>query len=89
MNPRPERMFLRYRSGEEILEGDRVLFHRNAAEVLLVARESGNPESDWYMRQFGGGVLISDPAASGRTFIPADQIEDYEDLVFVSRAPKD
>jgi TPR repeat protein len=31
-------------------------------------------------------VLILDPRVSGRTFIPKDQLDDYEDLEFVSRA---
>jgi len=31
-------------------------------------------------------VMVLDPAVSGRTFIPADQLEEYEDLEFVSRA---
>jgi hypothetical protein len=38
------------------------------------------------MKEFGGGVLVSDPAVSGRTFIPANQLSEYEDLAFVSRA---
>jgi hypothetical protein len=31
-------------------------------------------------------VLISDPTVSGRTFIPKEQLDEYEDLEFVSRA---
>lgn len=37
------------------------------------------------MQEFGGGVMILDPMVSGRTFIPTDQINEYEDLEFVSR----
>jgi hypothetical protein len=38
------------------------------------------------MKEYGGGVMILDPKVSGRTFIPADQLDDYEDLEFASRA---
>jgi hypothetical protein len=79
-------MILKYRSGEEIRKGDRVLFHGNAAEVELVARDPNDPEAVWHMQEFGGGVLVLDPMVSGRTFIPKDQLDEYEDLEFVSRA---
>jgi hypothetical protein len=79
---------LRYRSGEEIIKGDRVLFHRNPAEVEKVSSDpdSNDPETRWYMQEFGGGVLILDPLVSGRTFIRADSIDEYEDLEFLGRA---
>ena len=78
---------LRYRSGEEIRKGDRVLFHGNAAQVELVACDPNDPDQviAWHMQETGGGVMILDPAVSGRTFIETDAIEDYEDLEFVSR----
>jgi hypothetical protein len=60
-----------------------VRFHGNAAEVELVACDSNDPEAAWHMQEFGGGVLILDPMVSGRTFIPKDQIDEYEDLEFV------
>jgi len=79
---------LKYRSGEEIKKGDRVLFHGNPAEVQLVACDTDDtdPAVAWYMKEFGGGVLISDPKASGRTFIRSSSLDDYEDLEFKSRA---
>jgi len=77
---------LTYRSGEDILRGDRVLFHGNPAEIELVAIDSNNPEHAWHVREFGGGVLVRDPKVSGCTLIPRDQLAEYEDLEFVSRA---
>lgn len=79
---------LKYRSGEEIKAGDQVLFHGNPAEVELVACDPNdpNPAVAWYLKEFGGGVLISDPKASGRTFIRRSSLDDYEDLDFKSRA---
>jgi hypothetical protein len=79
-------MALHYQSGEEIKSGDRVLFHGNPAEIQLVATDSADPNQAWYVQECAGGVMILDPAVSGRTFIAANQISDYEDLEFVSRA---
>jgi len=79
-------LILKYRSGEEIKKGDRVLFHGNPAEVELVAFDPNEPEHAWHVQEFGGGVMILDPIVSGRTFIATDQLNDYEDLEFVSRA---
>jgi hypothetical protein len=80
------RLVLKYRSGEEIRRGDHVLFHGNPAEVEVVACDSNDPDAEWFMKEYGGGVMILDPKVSGRTFIPADQLDDYEDLEFASRA---
>jgi hypothetical protein len=78
---------LKYRSGEEIKKGDRVLFHGNLAEVQLVSCDPNDPDPEvvWHIKEYGGGVLISVPIVSVRTFIPKDQLDGYEDLVFVSR----
>lgn len=78
---------LRYRTGEEIHKGDRVRYHGNPAEIELVSCDPDDPDPQvaWYMQEFGSGVLILDPLVSGRTFLPSDQLEDYEDLEFVSR----
>jgi hypothetical protein len=79
-------MVLKYRSGEKIRKGDRVLFHGNPAEIALVASDPDGAEASWYLQEFGGGVVVLDPAVSGRNFIRAASIPEYEDLVFVSRA---
>jgi hypothetical protein len=78
-------MILKYRSGEEIKKGDRVLFHGNAGEVELVACDPNDPEAAWHIQEFGGGVLILE-VVLGRSFILADQLDECEDLEFVSRA---
>lgn len=79
-------MTLKYRSGEDIKDGDRVRFHDKPAEIKFVAHDiTGNPQTDWFVEEYGGGVMVSDPMVSGDTFIPADHIANYEDLEFVSR----
>jgi hypothetical protein len=81
-------MTLKYQSGEEIRKGDRVLFHREPGYIELVASQVGDRETDWYIEEYGGGVMVVDGVA-GHTFIPADQLSDCEDLEFVSRAETD
>ncbi|HEY6488533.1 MAG: hypothetical protein WCC26_14500 [Terracidiphilus sp.] len=78
---------LRYLSGEEICRGDRVRFHGYPAEIDFPASDLNDPEHRWFVQQYGGGVMIQDPAVSGCTFIPVDQLKNYEDLVFVARSP--
>jgi hypothetical protein len=79
-------MILTYQSGEEIKKGDSVLFHGYPAQIEVVAIErTGEATNDWYIDQYAGGIMILDGVA-GRTFIPADQICDCEDLEFISRA---
>ena len=68
----------------EIHEGDRVLFHGEPAEVEFVATAVGtDPALDWYVEEFGGGVMIVEPKTFGRAFI--SEPDKAEDLVFVSR----
>jgi hypothetical protein len=76
---------LKYRSGEQIRKGDRVTFFGNPAEIELVASDPNDPEAAWHVQEFGGGVMVLDPMVSGRTFIPADQLDESEELEFVSR----
>ncbi len=66
----------KYKSGDEIRKGDNVLFHGNRAKVELVACDQNEIEAAWHMKEHGGGVLILDAEVSGRTFIPADQLDD-------------
>ena len=78
-------MAFTYQSGKEIKAGDRVLFHGKPGRIGMVAAGlSGDPENDWHVREFGGGVMILDRVA-GRTFIPLAQIADCEDLELVAR----
>jgi hypothetical protein len=78
-------MILRYQSGEEIKKGDQVLFHGEPGQIEIVAAELGNDETDWFMQEYGGGIMILEKVG-GRTFIAAYQIEASEDLKFISRA---
>jgi hypothetical protein len=74
---------LKYQSGEEIRKGDRVLFHGEPGEIELVVTRMGDPATDWYMENEGPGVMVLEPKAHGRVYLP--QPEKSEDLVFVSR----
>lgn len=76
---------LRYLSGEEIRSGDCVWFHGHQALIEFAAAELDDSENGWFVRQYGGGVMVNDPEVSGSTFIPVDQLKNYEDLKFVAR----
>ena len=69
-------MILKYQSGEEIRKGDRVLLHGEPGEIEVVATERGDQETDCYVEQYGGGVLIRERKVFGRLFIPADQLDE-------------
>ncbi|MGZ4845246.1 MAG: hypothetical protein ACXV75_11120, partial [Candidatus Angelobacter sp.] len=64
------KLVLKYRSGEEIRKGDRVMFHGVLGEIDLVASDPDDPDASWYIEEFGGGVGIKELIA-GRTFISA------------------
>jgi hypothetical protein len=78
---------MKYLSGETIMKGDRVRFHGNPGTVEFVADNSNDPDPAvaWHARDSSGGIMILDPAVSGRTFIPQDALGGYEDLEFVER----
>lgn len=78
-------MVLRYQSGEEIKKGDRVLYHGGAGVIEFVATELGDPQTEWFAKEYAGGVMVRDQVA-GPTFIDAGQIPDEEDLEFIARA---
>jgi hypothetical protein len=77
---------LKYQSGEQIMVGDRVRFHGALGEIELVAEPSSTePEHDWYVQEYGGGVMVREPKHFGRAFIPVGQLPTTEDLEFVER----
>lgn len=73
---------LKYESGEVIQQGDRVLYHGEPGEIEFVVNgRSGDPAMDWYVDEFGGGVMVIEPRFFGRVFV--SEVDDL--LVFVSR----
>jgi hypothetical protein len=72
-----------YQSGEQIKRGDRVRLHGEPGEIEFVADPAGDP-SDWFVKEYGGGVMIAEPKVFGSLFINAP-VSQYEDLEFVSR----
>lgn len=74
---------MKYKLGEEVRKGDRVLFHGEPGEVeFIVDAFISDPTMDWYMKEYGPGVMVAEPKA-GRTFV--SDTEAAEDLQFVSR----
>ena len=66
------------------MSGDLVRLHGEAGRIEFVSDPALDP-TDWYCQEFGGGVMILEPAVFGRLFLNASQISRYEDLEFVSR----
>ncbi|HTC62073.1 MAG TPA: hypothetical protein VK709_04465 [Candidatus Saccharimonadales bacterium] len=78
---------LKYQSGEEIKKGDHVIFHGEPAEIEFVVEGlTENATLDWYMKEFGGGVMIREPKHYGMIFIPIGSLHEMEDLELLSRA---
>jgi hypothetical protein len=78
-------MPFKYQSGEEIRKGDRVLFHGEPGYIELVADPlNRDAETEWYIDEYGGGVMIVEPKVFGRAFLT--NTEDAEDLILTSRS---
>lgn len=76
---------LRYQSGDDIREGDRVTYGGNPAVVeLVVAGPSDDETRDWHFRTSGPGVMIAEPHEFGRVYLSSP--DDEEDLLLVARA---
>jgi hypothetical protein len=73
-----------YHSGQEIKKGDRVLYHDEPGEIEFVADPLvPDTETNWYIEEYGGGVMIVEPKVFGRVFV--GDTKDDEDLIFVAR----
>jgi hypothetical protein len=74
---------MKYQSGEEIRQGDKVRYDGELGEIEFVAEE-GDPAMDWYIKECGGpGVMVIEPKVFGRVYI--SDTENEEDLILVSR----
>lgn len=71
-----------YESGEEIRSGDQVVYDGQSAEVEFVSDPDCSP-GDWYVKEFGGGIMILEPEVFGRVFLARSDIDGR--LIFVSR----
>ena len=59
--------------------------HGEPGEVELVVDPMDDPNS-WFVKEFGGGIMVVEPKVFGRLFIDAP-VSDYDGLEFVSRSP--
>ena len=76
-------MPLLYLTGEDIQEGDKILYDGLSGEVEVVADPAfPKGEIDWYVDEFGGGILVAEPSVFGRVFV---RLEDIPEDVFVAR----
>jgi hypothetical protein len=73
-------MTFRYESGEEIMQGDQILYGGQPGVVEFIADPDLNP-TDWYVSEHGGGVMLT---AFGGVFL--NEPEKEEDLLLVARS---
>ena len=71
------------RIGEDIRKGDQVLLHGEPGQIEFVADRTNDPD-DWFVKEYGGGVMVSEMKSFGRVFVTGT--ESHEDLELVSRA---
>ncbi len=75
-------MPLQYQSGEEIRKGDRILIAGLPGEVEFVVDPTApTPETTWYIKEHGSGVMIKEATVFGAVFTG----ESDDELEFVSR----
>ena len=73
----------KYPSGEAVMPGDQVRYHGDSGTVEFVAAEtSGDPALDWYITEFGGGVMLN-VSTMGNVFLSDGDIDEH--LAFVGR----
>ncbi len=78
-------MPLKYKSGEVVMKGDRVLLSEEAGVIEFVADPLLNdPNTLWYVKEYGGGVMVAQLEHLGSVFTHP---EEDADLEFVSRVP--
>ncbi|MFZ0301988.1 MAG: hypothetical protein WAL75_04855 [Terracidiphilus sp.] len=78
-------MPLYYQSGKEIRKGDKILYaERYSGEIEFVADPSvDDPATSWYVKEYGGGVMIREPVVHGSVF--SSKPDEDDELEFVSR----
>jgi len=75
-----------YQSEEQIRQGDKVLYHGEAGEIeFVVEKLTGDAEKDWFMNEYGPGVMVREPKFYKEGTFVTDT-ENAEDLVLVSRS---
>jgi len=73
-----------YQTGEEVKKGDRILFSEDPGEVEFVADpDAPNPETQWYIEEYGGEIMLFNLSRYGRVFGGENPLED---VTFVSRS---
>ena len=74
-----------YLSGEEVKDGDQILYHGEPGEVEFVIVGLGSdPSMNWYVEKFPGGGFMINAKGFGKVFVTEKNIN--EDLRFLSRS---
>ena len=71
-----------YRSGDEVMRGDRIAYHGHPGYVeFVVVGHSGDATLDWFAEQYPGGGAMIVAETYGRVFLPVDELDDMIELV--------
>lgn len=71
----------RYASGDVVQPGDYIRYRGQDGRIEFVASgESGEATTDWYVTEFGGGVMVS-IANFGSIFLPGTEIDAEVELL--------
>ncbi|HEX4321530.1 MAG TPA: hypothetical protein VHZ52_11540 [Acidobacteriaceae bacterium] len=74
-----------YYTGETIAMGDHVLLNGESGVIEFVADPAvDDPQTEWYVKELGGGVMISKHSIFGSVF--SSSPGDNDELELVSRA---
>ena len=74
-------MPLKYHSGEEIREGDRILHGPSRGAVEFIADPViDDPKTKWYVEEYGGGIMLM-TELYGRVFTASPDEDDELELV--------
>lgn len=77
----------RYTSGDIVQPGDYVSYRGEKGRIEFVAAEqSGDAATDWYIEEYGGGVMMN-VEGYGLVFLPGNEID--EELELIDRAAPD
>ena len=71
----------RYTSGDIVQRGDYVRYRGEQGRVEFVAAEqSGDAATDWYIEEYGGGVMMN-VEGYGSVFLPGNEIDEELELI--------
>ena len=71
-----------YKSGVEIRAGDQVRYRGEPGEIeFIVDADVSDPDSEWFLQEYGVGVMIRRNQALGQVYVTDTEQDDQLELV--------